>query len=516
MPQSQNGDKILFIYPALFRITGLPIGIASLSAVLKENGYQVKVFDTAFYDFSGKQDWDKIRADRLMSKRIIDEGQHWRVKNTDAKEDLIALIAEFKPKIIGISISEPNCELGLMLARLIKASYRDIIIVAGGVFPTLSPDIIIEEKCIDIICLGEGETAFLELCDRVSRGREYHNIEGLWVKQKGVVYKNKPGKLHDINDLPHPDFSVFEEAMFYKPMQGKLYKMVNIETSRGCPYHCTYCSAIKLKKFFLAQGGGNYYRTMNMDRIIEQIHYQIKKHSPEFIYFSSETFLAMGKKDFDMFIEEYKKIKMPFWFQTRFETITEERIEALKEVGMFWMTLGVEHGNEEFRKNVLKRTYSDDSIIRGISILDKCRVGASLNNMMGLPLENRELIFETIELNKKLFEINNRLEFNIFMFVPFRGCELYDLCKQKGLLPDQVYTTGNDLSDESVLNFSAEYKEELRGLMRTFNLYVELPREYYPQIRIAERFDEKGDGMFKSLTQLLEERRGLDKKRHTC
>lgn len=512
MLQGQNGNKILFIYPALFRITGLPIGIASLSAVLKENGYQTKVFDTAFYDLSGKQDWDKLRADRLMSKRIVNEEQHGRVKTTDAKKDLIKLIDEFKPKIIGLSVSEPNCELGLMLARLVKEKYQDIIIVAGGVYPTLSPDIIIEEKCIDVICLGEGETAFLELCDKVSSNQEYHDIEGLWVKHDGKVYKNRPGKLHDINKLPHPDFSVFDEELFYKPMQGRLYKMVNIETSRGCPYNCTYCAAPRLKEFFLSKSGSSYYRSMNMERIIEQMHYQIKKHSPEFIYFSSETFLAMDEKEFNMFIEAYRKIKIPFWFQTRFETITEDRIRALKEVGMFWLTLGVEHGNEQFRRNILKRIYSNDSIIRGISALNQCQVGASLNNMMGFPMENRELIFETIKLNKQLFEINKRLEFNIFMFVPFRGCELYDLCRQKGLLPDQVYSTGNDLSDESVLNFSKEYKEELRGLMRTFNLYVELPEEYYPQIRIAERFDKEGDEIFNSLSQLLgERRRGLTK-----
>ena len=206
-----------------------------------------------------------------------------------------------------------------------------------------------------------------------------------------------------------------------------------------------------------------------------------------------------------MFIEEYKKIRIPFWFQTRFETITEERIKALKEVGMFWLTLGVEHGNEEFRKNILKRTCSNKSILEGTSILNKYDVGASLNNMIGLPFENRELIFETIKLNKKLFEINNRLEFNVFMFAPFRGCELYDLCEQNGLLPDKACSATSDLSDESILNFSKAYKQELKGLMKTFNLYVKLPEKYYPQIKIAERSDEKGIAMFKYLSRFLQE-----------
>lgn len=500
-----NNKNVLLIYPALFKVTGLPIGIASLSAVLKKEGYRTKVFDTAFYDLSHQEDGDTLRAERLMSKRIVNEEKHWKVKATDIKNDLINIINKFKPKIVGVSILEPNYEISLMLTRLVKQHFKDIIVIAGGVFPTLSPEIVIKESSIDIICLGEGETALLELCDRVSTGADYHNIAGLWIKSNGKIHKNNPGILHDINTLPHPDFSAFDEGFFYKPMQGKLFKMINIETSRGCPYSCSYCSGPKLKRFFLKNNCGNYYRNVSMEKIFEQTYYQIQKHSPEFIYFSSETFLAMTKKDFRAFIEEYRKIKIPFWFQTRFETLTDEHIKALKEVGMYWLTLGIEHGNEEFRKKILKRTCSNKAIFDGISILSKYNFGASLNNIMGFPFENRELIFDTIKLNKGLYQINKKLEFNIFMLVPYRGSELYDVCKQNGLLPERDYSYSGTLSDESVLNFSEEYKQELKGLIKTFNLYVKLPEKYYPELKIAERDDEEGEAMFKYLSRLLEE-----------
>lgn len=502
-----NKGKILLIYPAFFKLAGLPLGIASLSAVLKKNGYEVRVFDTTFYDLEGQREWDKERADRLMSKRVANENEHWRTKTTDIKDDLIGLIREFEPKMVGITLTEPTYELSLMLTRLIKQTFPNVIVVGGGVLPTLSPEMVIQEKSIDAICLGEGENSLLELCDKISTGGDFRHIEGLWVKDGEEIHKNKPGKLPDLNALPHPDFSVFPEALFYKPMQGKIYKMANIETSRGCPFNCTFCSSPRLKEFSIKNGCGSYYRNMKMEKIIDQIRYQINKHSPEFVYFSSETFLAMSPEEFDLFIKEYGKIKMPFWFQTRFETITEERIKALKDVGMFWMTMGVEHGNEEFRKKVLKRTYSNEAVIRGITILAQCGVGASLNNMMGFPLENRELIFDTIRLNKKLFEINDKLEFNVFMFVPFGGCELYDFCKKEGFLPDRAYSTGSGLSDESTLNFPKEYKEELKGLMKTFNLYIRLPESYWPQIKIAERSDGEGAAMFQKLSQLVNYRK---------
>lgn len=502
MGQIHKTNNVLLIYPALFKITGVPIGLASLSAVLKKGGYNVKVFDTAFYDQSNK-DEEKLRADRLTTKRIVNEEQHWQVKETDIREDLIDCIKDYRPLLVGISIEESNYELGFMLTRHIKHHFKDLIIIAGGVSPTLSPETVIEESSIDIICLGEGESALLELCNRITHEIDYDDIKGLWINENGKVYKNNPECLHNINDLPHPDFMVFDKNLFYKPMQGKLYKMVNIETSRGCPYNCTYCSAAQLKKFYIKNKCGKYYRNMKMEKVIEQIHYQIENHSPDFLYFSSETFLAVSKKEFDIFINEYRKIRIPFWFQTRFETITDHNIKALKDVGMLWLTLGVEHGNENFRREILKRKYTNKMIIEGIKILNDNDFGASLNNMIGFPFENRELIFDTINLNKKLYEINKKLEFNVWMFVPFRGCELYDLCEKNNFLPNDSYFTTTEFEDESVLNFPDDFKRDLKGLMKTFNLYIKLPEKYYPQIKIAEQDDETGNQMFKELSQLL-------------
>lgn len=498
-----NKNTVLIIYPASFKFAGLHIGISSLSASLKKRGYDVKIFDTVFYDLAGQQNWDRLRSDRLMSKKIVNEDDHWKVKTTNMKEDLIKILNECKPKVVGISMTEPVYDLSLVLSRIAREHCRDAIIVAGGVFPTLSPDIVIEEDSIDAICLGEGETALPELCDRVYNNQDFSNIAGLWVKKESKIYKNNPGELHDLNELPHPDFSVFDEQIFYKAMQGKLYKMVNIETSRGCPYNCSYCSSPYLKEFSFENKIGSYYRNLKMEKILEQLNCQIEKYAPEFIYFSSETFLAMPKKDFDMFIGEYKKIRIPFWFQTRFETITEDRIKALKEVGMFWLTLGIEHGNEKFRKMILKRACPDKIIMEGAGILTKCGAGASLNNMIGLPYETRELIFETIKMNKRLFEMNNKFESNIFMFVPYKGTELYELCKKNGLLTSEICSRAHSLSDESILNFPEEYKQELRGLMKTFNLYVKLPEKYWPEIKIAERNDEEGSAAFERLSDII-------------
>ena len=505
----KRGLRVLLIYSTLYRKTGLPIGVASLCSVLKQHGHEVKIFDTAFYDLEGGtrntkiRSESKIRSERMMSKKIVNEEEHFHSKGNNMMEDLIRVIKDFKPMLVGISTIESNYAMSLKLAKCIKDNFKDVTIIAGGVFPTLSPEIVINEKSIDIVCVGEGETPFSELCERILTGREITDIAGLWVKTGGEIIRNNPCKLHNLDFLPHPDFSEFDEALFYKPMRGRLYKMINIATSRGCPYHCTYCAAPKLKRVFKENSCGKYYRKVSMEKVIEQIHFQIKRHNPEFIYFSSETFLSMNDAEFRMFIEEYGKIKLPFWFQTRFETITEEKMKRLKQVGMYWLTIGLEHGNQEFRVKILKRRYANRMAIGKIKILANLNIGASINNMMGFPFETRELIFDTINLNKQLWKINNRIEFNIFLFAPFRGCELYDLCLENDLLRSGNVTNKTDLAEESVLDFPEAFKQELKGLIRTFNLYVKLPEKYYSEIRIAEKDDAEGRLMFEKLKSLI-------------
>ena len=496
--------KVLLIYTVPYGITGVPIGLSSIAASLKDKGHEVKIFDTVFYNLKNEKNVDKRRSQIKMTKEIKDEKNIF-IEKEDIFSDIHILINEYNPDIIGISLLESffyNC---IKIVDYIKKNIGDIPIVVGGVFPTVSPDIVINEKSIDMICVGEGEVSFATLCTNMANNKSIKNIDGIWFKEDGKVIKNNPHKLVDLQSLPYPCFDDFDKRIFYKPMQGKMYKMVNITTDRGCPYNCSFCAAPKLRILFKENNCGMYYRRYSVEKVIEQIHFQLSKQDYEFVYFSSETFLDMPDREFNIFIKEYSKIKLPFWFQTRFETINKERIKKLKKIGMFWLTIGIEHGNEEFRKNILKRRYSNDLIINKMKILSDCGIGVSVNNIMGFPFENRSLIFDTIELNKKLWNINNLIECNIYLFTPYHGCKLRDICEQEKMIDKDLVIDTTQLRPGSVLNFSDSFKEELNGLLRTFNLYVKLPEKYYPQIRVAEQNSKEGDKMFNKLVNMLEE-----------
>ena len=78
----------------------------------------------------------------------------------DIFADLTDIVKKYDPDIVGITTLESAYEISLRLANYIKNNLGNIRIVAGGVFPTMSPEIVIREKSIDIVCVGEGEIPF--------------------------------------------------------------------------------------------------------------------------------------------------------------------------------------------------------------------------------------------------------------------------------------------------------------------------------------------------------------------
>ena len=110
----------------------------------------------------------------------------------------------------------------------------------------------------------------------------------------------------------------------------------------------------------------------------------------------------MNKNEFEEFCEMYKEINLPFWMQTRPETINEYNIKRLSEIGLHRISFGIEHGNEEFRRKILDRRWKNKDIIEVLKIPHRYGVTFSCNNITGFPTETKKLAFDTIELNRQI------------------------------------------------------------------------------------------------------------------
>ena len=173
--------------------------------------------------------------------------------------------------------------------------------------------------------------------------------------------------------------------------------MIPIETDRGCPYTCRFCEAPALVEMYKEGTGQHYFRRKSWDKVKEEIQLYTQKYAAEYIYFNAETFLAMSRKEFDQFVEMYDSVRLPFWMQTRVETLSEHHVQGLEKVGCNRISIGLEHGNEEFRKTIVGKGFSNQAIIDVFKILDRYTIPITINNIIGFPGETRELIFDTIE-----------------------------------------------------------------------------------------------------------------------
>lgn len=489
--------RVLFIYPNLRGMNMLPPAIAIFASLLKDSGYDIALFDTTYYKSDDDFDSDKEK-EKNLAVRPFDMTKKAILKTTDPFDDLEKLVMTFQPDLIVLSVTEDIFPLGLRLLKHIDK--YNVLTIAGGVFPTFAPEKVIRNKEIDIVCIGEGEDVLLELCKRLKERKDYSDILNLWIKKDTEeVIKNPVRPAKDINANPLPDFSLFEEARFYRPMAGKVYRMFPVETHRGCPYQCTFCNAPWQRKLYSDSHAGNFFRKKNIRLIKKELEFYVREWQAEYFYFWAETFLTFTNEEFEEFIEMYKDIKIPFWCQTRVETITEYKIKKLRDIGLHRLSIGIEHGNEEFRERILNRRVKNDTIIKTVDIIYDCALpaGVSVNNIVGFPTETPALAMDTIELNKKIADKVDTM--NCYAYVPYHGTPLRDLSIKLGYIDEQTVT--KCATGEPVLNMPQFPREKIKGLMRTFSMYTRFEKSRWDQIKIAESFTPEGNEMFKKLRQ---------------
>lgn len=466
--------RVLLVYPNLMLQATIPNNIAILSACLKEEGYDVRLFDTTLYRTEEMSN-DEKRVQRFQVKPFTPG----RIKETDVFKDFRDMVEGYHPDIIGITLVDNVLKMGLRLLEQINGP----VVIAGGVSAILHPETLLNYDKIDLVCYGEGEKTIVDACKFLEGKKEINEIKNLAYKEDNKVVFNDLDEPIDINSLPFEDFTIFEDERLQRPMSGKIHKTVSINLDRGCPYSCAFCCA----PYFRNKYGYRYYRRKTTERIDAEMSYQIGIHHPKYIYFNSETFLSMPLKELKRFAEMYEKYRLPFWCQTHVNTITDEKMELLRKMGCDKIGIGIESGNEDYRKKHLKKPFTNKQAIDAFKILKKYGFYVGTNNIIGFPEETREMIFDTIRLNRKLDRIMGGMDVNGFVFQPYKGTELREYCEQKGYIHNGVEL--DTLIGDPVIKNPNLSREELIGLLKTFTLYVKMDKRFYPFIEQAEQDD---------------------------
>jgi len=483
--------RVLLINCNTMLDTLVTAGIGILSACIKDAGHDVQLFDTTFYrtaDVTG----DQARAAALQVKETDFADLGIEPNEEDVIDDFVKTVETYRPHLIGLSSIEVTHPLGVRLLDAVRGS--GIPTVVGGPYATFAPEIVIRSASVDMVCVGEGESALVELCDRLSTGEDITAIGNLWVKKDGQIHRNPVRKPIDLASLPRQDWDVYDERRFWKPMGGKISVTGTFEMNRGCPYTCTFCINSGFHELYGDLGG--YYREQDVERLVDEMAEKKERYNLAYVYLVAESFLTTTRKRIHTFGRLYReKVGLPFWVEARPESINEEKVGLLTEIGCEGISVGVESGNFDLRKNVLGRNVTDKTILRAFELLRETGIRVSANNIIGFPTETRDMIFDTIRLDRAL----NPHGVMVSFFSPYKGATLRDMCQELGYIEDEDIAMDYRLGP--TMDMPQMSADELVGLHRTFPLYVKFPEDEWKHIAVAEKNTPEGNAAFKEYSE---------------
>ncbi len=384
----------------------IPIGVLSVASYVKEKGYDVTILD--FRRYEKKDVFSKL--DSAITNNTV---------------------------CIGFSMMTAQLGHGLQMIDYIKSKHK-IPIVAGGVHATLFPKQMIEDDNIDFVLSGEGELSFYELLESFKNKKaDLSKIDGLAYKTKKESHVNPPGKPLDVEKLPFPDYDLMGDIEVYIPRtfvnaDGSSFpiRCLDIHTSRGCPYQCTFC--INTLSYFKK------WRTKKTEDILAHIDMIMKKYNLDFIWFMDDFFfgnMTRVKAIANHLIDKKYNIKWEASIRVdlfRENMVNDEILALLKKSGCHSLGMGLESGSDRILKKI-KKGITIDQTINAITQCEKYDIMPRGNFICGYPTETKEEVKATGKLILTLKKIHPKgIYYSPGLLRPYPGAELYKECVSLG------------------------------------------------------------------------------------
>jgi len=351
-----------------------------------------------------------------------------------------------RPDILGLSATTAQFAHVGEIARAAKQAC-DCFVVCGGVHPTLAPTCIHQVDAVDAIVRGEGEGAMVELAAAIETGAEPGAIAGVWSRRSGAIIENPTRPfIEDLDALPFPD----KTCVSYQSIIDRAGGVNRFVFSRGCTFNCTYCSNHALSK--VCQG--RYFRQQSPARAIAEIRRDRERFLFSRIVIDDDT-ITLNKAWFYDFFNRYRQeFDVPFGCNVRVGTVDQDMIQLLAEAGCRTVAIGVEHGNEAFRRNALNRPMANREIVNVFDLCHRYGLKTFGQAIVGFPYENRRLFLDTVRLCRRL-SIRNPIS----IFQPYPGTALGETCRQNGWLPSKTVFRERR---EAVISYPDFSKEEIQ------------------------------------------------------
>jgi radical SAM superfamily enzyme YgiQ (UPF0313 family) len=294
-------------------------------------------------------------------------------------------------------------------------------IVVGGPHATYFHNEVLKEcPAIDIVIRHEFDT---KIAGVVSSLDNLERVNGITFRTGDEIIDNGDGEVcEDLDTVPFPDRDTIPYHWYLEAWYSRR-PFMNMMTSRGCPYHCTFCLWPQIMY-------GHKQRFRSLDNVFEEITGLIRRYGLKEINIDDGTFTTNKRRVIEFCRRLRKeKIKLIWTCNGRVDTLDDEMLVEMKENGCKMIRLGVESGSQEVL-NRIKKGLTLRQIEEGFRLVKRHGIQALGGFMFGFPYDSRKTVEETLQFARKLSP--DQVQFSINMCYP--GTSLYEYAKQNNVL----------------------------------------------------------------------------------
>ncbi len=432
--EDAHEKKVMKPYP--------PLGILYLSAFLKQQGFEVGVFDTTFSNMAALESF-------LQSTR---------------------------PPIVGIYTNLMTKLNVIPMIGLCKAI--GAIVILGGPEPPHYADEFLDAGA-DAVVVGEGEQTMEELLVALGT-KSIHNLHNV----AGVVFRDENGQtvrnvsrthLKQLDDLPFPDREAIDVERYldtWKSHHG--VSSISLITARGCPYTCKWCSHSVY---------GNTHRRRSVENVVSEMEWLVERYNPDQVWYADDVF-TIHKSWTLKYAEQLRErgIKKPFECISRADRLDQDVIAALADMGCYRVWIGSESGSQRVLDAMARKTRVED-VQAKVHMLRSAGIQTGMFIMLGYEGEELEDLEATVDHLKK----SNPDVFLTTIAYPIKGTPYYNEVESR--VVDSMPWAKRTDRDLTVAGRHSKrfYSFATRWMVNEVNLHKLTINSYRPKLRKVAR-----------------------------
>jgi anaerobic magnesium-protoporphyrin IX monomethyl ester cyclase len=387
--RAKNGNVRIMGFP--------PIGIMSLSSVVKRAGHECIMFDQA--------------NPETPNEVIIEE------------------IKKKKPGLVGLSfLSTTSYPYAKILARAIRAEDSKVKLAFGGVFASLNAALV-KQQCpeVDFVCRGDGEQLLLDLLERIDDPSTVASLT--WAKDGQVMNNpNRPPE-RNLDQWPFPDreslkLDFVESMPLDVPAVLSMERFTTMQTSRGCPWSCVFCDIPIFNE--------GKWRSRSPQHVVDEFKY-LREQGYGSVYFVDDHFLLQPRR-----IEAICKgindngINIQWGCEGRVDSVAQHLFPAMAKAHCRTLMFGIESGSQKILDRVKKE-----------QTLEEITTAVTNAKKAGIEIVHGFFVVgnpdETVEDMRATFDFAAKLPLDTFGFnrlCVYRGTPLWHEYVNRGLIND--------------------------------------------------------------------------------